>query len=110
MNENDKRKDKFLPMNKEEFKSSVSFYLKNGNKKISYCKIKNGIYYGGITDSLIEALECCKKFYIEDSNCKLSIGDYSKAVCIWGTEDILYELGILSKEKYDEYINNLKCD
>lgn len=107
MNENDQRSDKFFPMNREEFNKCINFALRNGDRKITYCKVKDEVFYGGMTDSFKEALEWCKKFYEEDNCCNLGIGDYRCAVTIWGTKDILHKLGFISNEEYDIYLDNL---
>ena len=110
MNDNDKREDKFFPMNAEEFNKCVAFALRNGDRRVSYCKSKDDIIYGGMADSFEEALEWCKKFYEKDNSFELSIGDFIRGATIWQTKDILHEIGIISDEKYDKYIDKLEID
>ena len=108
--ENDKREDKFFPMDRTEFNQCVRFALRNGDRKVTYCKIKDQVFFGGMADTLEDGLEWCRKFYEEDNSCELSIGDYSGADTIWCTKDILHELGIISDEEYDRYISTLTFD
>ena len=110
MNKNDKRKDKFRPMSREDFNKCVSFSLINGDRMVSYCMIKNGIFCGGMADTFKEALDWCKQFYEEDKDIDLSIGDFSEGTAIWRTPDILHEIGVISDDEYDEYIDNLELD
>ncbi|EDT84161.1 hypothetical protein EXN65_14275 [Clostridium botulinum] len=107
---NDKRSDKFYPMNHELFNKCVAFALRNGDRKVSYCKIKDGVLYGGMADSLEDALEWCKVFYKEDNSFDLSIGDFREEGSTWSTKDILHEIGAISDEEYNKYIDNLKTD
>lgn len=110
MNENDKRLDKFYPIKPDIFRECVAFALRNGDRKIAYCKRKNESIYGGMADSFEEALEWCRKFYEEDNNCDLSIADYSGATVIYQTNDILHEIKVISDEEYDKYINNINLE
>lgn len=108
---NETRSDKFIPMSKEQFNLCVAFALRNSNKKISYCKIENKTFYGGMADTLEEALQWCKKFYEENPNCDLKIGDYSSGgVTLWDKYSILHEIGIISDEDYNKYLNNLELE
>lgn len=108
--ENDKRKDKFFPMDHVEFNNCIAFALRNGDRRVAYSKIKGNIHIGGMADTFEDALYWCKKFYDEDNDIDLCIGDFSKGECIWSTIDILHELGYVSHKEYDEYIDNLDLD
>lgn len=108
--ENDKRDDKFTPMSFEDFHKCTHFALRNGDRKVIYKKIKNELHTGGMADTLEDALYWCKKFYEEDETVELCIGDFSNGVTIWSTIDILHELGIVSDEEYDKYIDSLDFD
>lgn len=110
MNDNDNRRDKFFPMNHKEMNNCIAFALRNGDRKVAYCKIKDDVYYGGMADTFKEALEWCEKFYSEDNSINLCIGDYSEAVTIWNTKDILHELNIISDEEYDKYLDSIELD
>lgn len=108
--DNDKRQDKFHPMDFTEFNNCVWFALRNGERKVAYAKIKDEKHTGGMADTLEDALYWCKKFYDEDNSVELCIGDYSEAVCIWSTMDILHEIGYISDEEYDKYIDSIDLD
>ena len=108
--ENDKRKDKFLSMNSIDFKKCIASALRNGDKMIVYSKMKDNIHVGGIADTFEEALYWCKKFYEEDNSVDLCIGAFSSEVIIWTTKDILHELGFISVEEYNKYIDELEFD
>ena len=108
--ENDKRKDKFFPMTYEEFNNCVCFALRNGDRNVTYKKIKDGLHIGGMADTFEDALYWCKKFYEEDNSVDLCIGDFTGAPTIWSTMDILHKLNVISDEEYDKYIDTLDFD
>lgn len=108
--ENDKRQDKFFPMNYKEFNDCVCFALRNGDRKISYKKIKDDVHIGGMADTFEDALYWCQKFYNEDNSVDLCIGDFTGDAVIWSTMDILHRLKIVSDEEYDKYIDTLEFD
>ncbi|QUH21938.1 hypothetical protein [Alkaliphilus sp. B6464] len=99
MIDNEKRSDKFIPMNREQFNLCTAFALRNGDRKVCYCKIEDDIYYGGMANTFKEALEWCKTFYEENPDCDLKIVNYSGSVSIWDKHSILYELGIITIKK-----------
>lgn len=82
-------------VNKIEFNEWMSEQLKQGNRKIGFCKIKDGLYTGGMCKDLDTALQRCRDYYAEDNSLGLSIGEFHSATTIWTTEDILQELGII---------------
>lgn len=102
--------DMLIPMNRQEFNLYIAFALRNDNKKVSFCKVIDNNYFGGMTDTLEDALKKCKEFYDESPNCRLSIGDFSNGTEIWETESILHELGIISDEEYNKYLDNLDLE
>lgn len=108
--ENDKRKDKFHPMSAIDFNNCIAFALRNGDRMVAYSMIKDGMHIGGMADTFEDALHWCKKFYNDDNNVELCIGDYRAAVMIWSTKDILHELGIISDDEYNKYIDELEFD
>lgn len=107
---NDNRKDRFFPMDKSEFNKCICFALRNGDRQICFAKIKDDKFYGGMAKDFNDALHWCKKFYEEDKDIRLTIGDYSEAVCIWDHTSILHELGFISKEEYDKYLDSIDLE
>ena len=103
---NDLRKDKFYPMSHSEFNDCVAFALRNSDRAVAYCKIKDEQFFGGMADNLEDALTFCKKFYEEDNSVDVSIADVRKGVLLYGKMDILHELKIISEEEYDEFIQS----
>jgi len=101
---NDLREDKFYPMTHSEFNDCVAFALRNSDRAVAYCKIKDEKFFGGMADNLEDALTFCKKFYEEDNTVDLTIADFRKGVLLYSKTDVLYELGIISEEEYDKYI------
>jgi len=99
-----KRNEKDVSMSRDEFNKYVATALMSGSKKIAYCKIEGNNFYGGMTDSLEDALEKCREYYKENSDADLCIGDYTGAVTIWDTKDILYELGYITQDEYNSYL------
>lgn len=108
--DNDKRRDKFCEMDHIEFNNCIAFALRNGDRKVAYSKIKDGKHMGGMADTFEDALYWCKKFYDEDNDIDLCIGDFSKGECIWDTISILHEIGYVSDEEYDKYIDSIDLD
>lgn len=108
--ENDKRKDKFIKMNHEEFNTCVAFALRNGERKVAYSQVKNGVFQGGMADTFEDALEWCRYFYNNDKSVDLTIGDFREGETIWTTIDILHEIGIVSDEEYDEYLDSIDLE